>query len=699
MSQSTCRMLLGAGLLLCGLLYEGAFLHSQEPAFISGDQAVRFEQGQGFFHYAALCRTATDFKAQMPPARLPREMTESAVCWYVKASTLPAAGGAYNDATAIDGKLVVSAHHVRFVPRDAQFADSYADLHPDQTVIKHEPGHVFASFGTKATWYGFRFSNLCPDCAPGTPVPLSVNAAQLDEEFTLLQNSLKQFDSGWRRIYQLSSKIRVDVRPQNQPGGSDMPEAMRLYSELNRQFAEWSPEPAKSCIRSYAVYEACKAVSGGANCGPAPSCSASCNVSLSELLSLKARACVQLDQQGANLIPDWTDVVRQKTSGRIPIRPLPTGVVEVQYASGANPPSGLGCSAQASYLRASNAGSELAGSSGSGLAVPGLRPSVVAPARPAALPTPKPGIVASARPAAPPAPRASVVVAPKPAPIPTPRLSASTQTPALPAARPALLPAVKPAPIAAPRPNLVTSAKPSSISESKPSAFSSAKAASVQAPRPRTLLSERAPTTVPAPKPSVIASARPAVIPAPRPSLVASAKSSAIPAQKPSPLISAKLNAIPVSKPSTFASAQPAIPSGKSNAFASTRPAVSPLRESAAPRERPAQKQGQSVFRIDPGAATGMLVKKVPPVYPLPAKVARVQGTVVLSATISKTGEIAAVDVVSGPPLLQSAAVDAVKQWQYKPFSVDGLPVEVETTIHVVFGEGFSPARASTAHP
>ena len=94
-----------------------------------------------------------------------------------------------------------------------------------------------------------------------------------------------------------------------------------------------------------------------------------------------------------------------------------------------------------------------------------------------------------------------------------------------------------------------------------------------------------------------------------------------------------------------------------------------------------------------------MLVKKVPPVYPLPAKVARVQGTVVLSATISKTGEIAAVDVVSGPPLLQSAAVDAVKQWQYKPFSVDGQPVEVETTIHVVFGEGFSPARASTARP
>ena len=57
------RMLLGTGVLLCVLLQQQAILRAQEPAFISGDLAVRFEQAPGFFHYAALCRTATEFSA------------------------------------------------------------------------------------------------------------------------------------------------------------------------------------------------------------------------------------------------------------------------------------------------------------------------------------------------------------------------------------------------------------------------------------------------------------------------------------------------------------------------------------------------------------------------------------------------------------------------------------------------------------
>jgi protein TonB len=94
-----------------------------------------------------------------------------------------------------------------------------------------------------------------------------------------------------------------------------------------------------------------------------------------------------------------------------------------------------------------------------------------------------------------------------------------------------------------------------------------------------------------------------------------------------------------------------------------------------------------------------MLVKKVPPVYPLQAKVARVQGTVVLSATIAKTGEVSEVNVVSGPALLLSAAVDAVKQWQYRPYSVNGQPVEIETTIQVVFADGIQTAARGPRHP
>lgn len=95
-----------------------------------------------------------------------------------------------------------------------------------------------------------------------------------------------------------------------------------------------------------------------------------------------------------------------------------------------------------------------------------------------------------------------------------------------------------------------------------------------------------------------------------------------------------------------------------------------------------------------------MLLKKVPPNYPLDAKVARVQGTVTLNVTISKTGAVTAVDVVSGPDLLQSAAVDAVKQWEFRPFSLVGEPVEFETTVHVVFGAGAPAPRAQEqGHP
>src|SRR5438045_6785983 len=91
--QGMLRVLLGAGLLVCGSLLKVAILPAQEPAFISGNQAVRFEQAPGFFHYAALCRTATDFNAQIPSGRLPREMTEAAVCWYVMGSRSQTAGG------------------------------------------------------------------------------------------------------------------------------------------------------------------------------------------------------------------------------------------------------------------------------------------------------------------------------------------------------------------------------------------------------------------------------------------------------------------------------------------------------------------------------------------------------------------------------------------------------------------------------
>jgi TonB family protein len=83
--------------------------------------------------------------------------------------------------------------------------------------------------------------------------------------------------------------------------------------------------------------------------------------------------------------------------------------------------------------------------------------------------------------------------------------------------------------------------------------------------------------------------------------------------------------------------------------------------------------------------AEGMLLRKVQPDYPPIARDARVSGTVVIQAKINKEGGIENLQVVSGPPMLQQAALDAVKQWRYRPYLLDGEPVEVLTTVNVFF--------------
>ena len=81
----------------------------------------------------------------------------------------------------------------------------------------------------------------------------------------------------------------------------------------------------------------------------------------------------------------------------------------------------------------------------------------------------------------------------------------------------------------------------------------------------------------------------------------------------------------------------------------------------------------------------GLLVLKTIPVYPPIARATGTQGTVVLAATISRTGTIENLHVASGPIMLQQAALDAVKTWRYRPYLLSGIPVEVETTVNVVF--------------
>jgi protein TonB len=90
-------------------------------------------------------------------------------------------------------------------------------------------------------------------------------------------------------------------------------------------------------------------------------------------------------------------------------------------------------------------------------------------------------------------------------------------------------------------------------------------------------------------------------------------------------------------------------------------------------------------IRVSQGVAAGNLIQEVKPIYPPMAKMARVQGTVVLAAVISKQGTIENLKVISGHPMLIQAAVDAVQQWRYKPYLLSGEPVEVDTQISVVF--------------
>ena len=89
--------------------------------------------------------------------------------------------------------------------------------------------------------------------------------------------------------------------------------------------------------------------------------------------------------------------------------------------------------------------------------------------------------------------------------------------------------------------------------------------------------------------------------------------------------------------------------------------------------------------RLSSGVTQGMLLRQVKPQYPPLARQARMQGTVVLQALIGKDGTIENLRVVSGHPMLSQAAIDAVKQWLYRPYYLNNQPVEVDTEIRVNF--------------
>jgi len=93
-------------------------------------------------------------------------------------------------------------------------------------------------------------------------------------------------------------------------------------------------------------------------------------------------------------------------------------------------------------------------------------------------------------------------------------------------------------------------------------------------------------------------------------------------------------------------------------------------------------------INVSTGVLKGMLLAPILPVYPVIAKAAHVEGSVVVEAVISRQGTIESLHVVSGPQMLQNAALDAIRAARYQPYRLNGEPTEVQTTITVNFRIG-----------
>jgi TonB family protein len=100
--------------------------------------------------------------------------------------------------------------------------------------------------------------------------------------------------------------------------------------------------------------------------------------------------------------------------------------------------------------------------------------------------------------------------------------------------------------------------------------------------------------------------------------------------------------------------------------------------------------------RIGGNVAQASLMYQVAPVYPPLAKSAHVSGTVLLHCVIGTDGTVQNLEYISGPPLLMKSAMDAVRQWRYKPTLINGMAVRVDTTVSVVFTLGGSPTPGAT---
>ncbi|HYL12061.1 MAG TPA: TonB family protein [Terriglobales bacterium] len=125
-------------------------------------------------------------------------------------------------------------------------------------------------------------------------------------------------------------------------------------------------------------------------------------------------------------------------------------------------------------------------------------------------------------------------------------------------------------------------------------------------------------------------------------------------------------------------------PPALGNMSSTDQSAISNIVQAATPASVPRVAPAQ-MLKVSQGVTQGLLLKRVQPNYPHQAMQMHIQGAVQLQAVISKNGSISSINVLSGDPILARAAVDAVKQWKYKPYFLDGEPVDIQTQITVNF--------------
>jgi TonB family protein len=123
-----------------------------------------------------------------------------------------------------------------------------------------------------------------------------------------------------------------------------------------------------------------------------------------------------------------------------------------------------------------------------------------------------------------------------------------------------------------------------------------------------------------------------------------------------------------------------------------TLSAQEPRNESPPAQRQQSEQQRPKRVRVSEGVAKALLIKKVEPEYPQEARDKHIEGTVVLQMQISEAGDVKDARLISGHPLLAPPAIEAVKQWKYKPYLLDGEPVQVETRATVDFRLDTKPA-------